>query len=365
MLKKMAEMEKLVLPFEIKQIKEDDDFFMFEGYLSTFGNVDLGDDVVMPGAFKETIEELESKGAFLPVLWQHKHVEPVGVFTSMKEDQKGLFVTGKMPKGDSFVSGRVMPQMKVGSVNKMSIGYSCWGDGAFSVVDGIRQLHRVKLWEGSLVTVPMNPEASVTGIKAAVPFQDLPLAERDRVWNSDAAIGRVRELVGAEDGLEDPEVQKAYKNAFLYYDRQDPDSFGSYRLPIADVIDGKLIAVPRAIFAAAGALRGARGGVFLPTHDRPSVIRNVEKYYEKMGLESPFNEKSGFRIDDFSAMDEKALEGLLKQGVFFSEKNAKVMISAIKSAGLRDGNQTGHRDGEGLKNLVADIKALTKTINRE
>lgn len=360
-------MKKMVVPFEVKQIQEDDDFFIFEGYLSTFGNVDLGDDVVMPGAFKDTIAELEAKGGHLPVLWQHNHDQPVGIFTEIKEDEKGLFVVGKMPKDDTFVSGRVMPQMKVGSINKMSIGYSWWDGASFDVVDGVRQLHKIRLWEGSLVTVPMNPEAEVTGMKSVVIFQDLPLAERDRSWDSDSAIGRVREFVGAEDdGLEDPAVQKRYREAFLFYDREEPENFGAYKLPIADVIDGKLTAVPRGIFAVAGVLRGARGGVFLPTQDRPSIIRNVEKYYEKMGLDSPFTEKSSFRLDDFTVLDEKTLESLLKSGICFSGKNAKAIISAIKSAGLRDVNQEDHRDGDdGLKGICESLQKTLSKINQE
>ena len=86
-------LKKMILPFELKKIDASDEkFFTFEGYLSTFNNTDLGDDVVIPGAFKETIAELEAKGGHLPILWQHNHDQPLGIFTSMKEDEKGLFI---------------------------------------------------------------------------------------------------------------------------------------------------------------------------------------------------------------------------------------------------------------------------------
>lgn len=361
-------LKKMVVPFLVKQFGEEEDFFTFEGYASTFGNIDLGDDVVMPGAFEETIKELEAKGGNLPVLWQHNHDQPLGIFTEMKEDSKGLFVKGRLPKDDSLVSGRVIPQMKVGSINQMSIGYSCWGDGSFTVVDGIRQLHKIMLWEVSLVTIPMNQEAVVTGMKAAVPFQDLQLAERDRVWDSVSAIGRVREFVGAEEGgLEDPEVQKKFRKAFLFYNSTDPDQFGSYKLPIADIIDGKMVAVPRAIFASAGAMRGARGGVFLPTEDRPGITRNIERYYEKMGLDSPFNGEAGFRVDDIPSLDERTFEKMLKSGIIkFNSKMAKLIISRLKSDFSRDGEGSGSRDDrkalEGIKEL---IEQTTKTITKE
>lgn len=361
-------LKKMVVPFLVKEFGEEEDFFTFEGYASTFGNIDLGDDVVMPGAFKDTIDELKAKGGFLPVLWQHNHDHPLGIFFEMNEDEKGLFVKGRMPKDDTFVSGRVIPQMKVGSINQMSIGYSCWGEGSFSVVDGIRQLHKVQLWEASLVTLPMNPEAVVTGMKTAVPFQDLPLANRDRIWDSVSAVGRVREFVGAEDGgLEDPDVQKKFRNAFLFYDKSDPDLFSSYKLPIADIIDGKMVAIPRAIFAAAGAMRGARGGVFLPSEDRPAITRNIERYYEKMGLDSPFNGEAGFRIDDIPSIDERTFEKMLKSGTIkFSSTVAKTIISRLKSDFSRDGEEEGSRDDrKALEGINESLKSAIQIINKE
>ena len=79
-----------------------------------------------------------------------------------------------------------------------------------------------------------------------------------------------------------------YRKAFLWYDNENPEAITSYKLPIADVINGNLTAVPRAIFAAAGALLGARGGVDLPETAKDRVISHVERYYIKLDMESPF-----------------------------------------------------------------------------
>jgi hypothetical protein len=65
------------------------------------------------------------------------------------------------------------------------------------------------------------------------------------------------------------------------------DEFTACKLPIADVIDGRLGAVPRAVMAAAQVLEGARGGVRLPDMDVAAVKRSVGRYYEKMGEEAP------------------------------------------------------------------------------
>ena len=116
-------------------------------------------------------------------------------------------------------------------------------------------------------------------------FEDLPLADRDRKWDRDAAEARVRRWAKAED-----EPNERYRKAFLWYDGDKPDEFTAYKLPVADVIDGRIKAVPRAIMAAAQVLEGARGGVKLPEKDVPKVKRNVARYYEKMGEEAPFEQ---------------------------------------------------------------------------
>ena len=90
-------------------------------------------------------------------------------------------------------------------------------------------------------------------------FQDLPLADRDRPWDGDEAEARVRKWAGAEDGPND-----TYRKAHVWYDKDKKDNFGSYKLLVADVIGGKLHAVPRGVMAAAAVMQGSRGGVDLP-----------------------------------------------------------------------------------------------------
>ena len=152
------------VPFEIKAITEDDYFFFFEGYASTFGNADYYDDVMVKGAFVGSLVKRMPK-----LLWQHRMDEPVGIYESAMEDDHGLFVKGKMPKAYTFVMGRVMPQMKVGSVADMSIGFSISDyDKDIEIKDGIRFISKVELWESSLVTIPANDQANVLAIKSAI-----------------------------------------------------------------------------------------------------------------------------------------------------------------------------------------------------
>jgi hypothetical protein len=125
-----------------------------------------------------------------------------------------------------------------------------------------------------------QPEEEVMAI---TPFQDLPLADRGHHWDADEAEKRVRRWAGAKD-----EPNDKYRHAFIWYDDQKPDNFTSYKLPIADDIDGRLTAVPRAIAAAAAVLDGARGGVQIPLDDIDKAKANIAKYYAKMGERPPW-----------------------------------------------------------------------------
>lgn len=114
-------------------------------------------------------------------------------------------------------------------------------------------------------------------------FQDLPMADRDREWDGDAADKRVRRWAGVED-----KPNAKYRDAHVWYDADQADEFGAYKLLIADIVDGKLKAVPRGVMAAGGIMQGARGGVDLPKGDINRVKSHLAKYYDKMGDEPPW-----------------------------------------------------------------------------
>lgn len=116
-------------------------------------------------------------------------------------------------------------------------------------------------------------------IKKVTGAADLPIAPRGTKWSADAAIKRVRELTKA---TEKPNAR--YARAFMVLDG-DADNFTSYKLPFADVVDGELHAIPKALFAIAAVLDGGRGGVDLSDGDRDKVKARVADYYEKMARE--------------------------------------------------------------------------------
>jgi hypothetical protein len=119
---------------------------------------------------------------------------------------------------------------------------------------------------------------------AVTPFQDLPMADRDREWDGAAAEKRVRKCAGAED-----RPNEKYRNAHVWYDAANRDKFTAYKLLIADVINGELKAVPRGVMAAGNVMQGSRGGVDLPAKDIDRVKSHLAKYYAKMGDTAPWD----------------------------------------------------------------------------
>jgi len=118
---------------------------------------------------------------------------------------------------------------------------------------------------------------------AVTAFGDLPLADRDRAWDGDAAEKRVRAWAKAED-----EPNEKYRDAHVWYDADAKENFTAYKLLIADVIDGRLKAVPRGVFAAAAVMQGSRGGVDVPDKDRDRIKSHLAKYYAKLDETPPW-----------------------------------------------------------------------------
>ena len=149
-------MERKSVDFEIK--KDDIAGRVFSGYASTF-DVDLGGDIIVPGAFKKTIEGRQDK---IKILWQHQ--DPIGKSMRLYEDSIGLFVEGKVSK--TRLGDEAIELMRDKVVNQMSIGFSIPAGKSEMSDDGIRIIREVKLFEFSPVTFPMNENAIITSVKS-------------------------------------------------------------------------------------------------------------------------------------------------------------------------------------------------------
>jgi HK97 family phage prohead protease len=150
--------EQKAVACDLKAVEADG---TFSGYASRFGVVDLGRDLVLPGAFAESLARRGPRG--IKMLFQHDPAEPIGVWLEVREDGQGLFVRGRiMPEVER---GReVLALMRAGALDGLSIGFRTV-EGRTEPKSGVRRLSRVDLWEISIVTFPMLPEARVSAVK--------------------------------------------------------------------------------------------------------------------------------------------------------------------------------------------------------
>lgn len=145
-------------------IKATGDDGTIEGYGSVFGVRDNYDDVIAPGAFLASLKAHKAEGTMPAMLWQHDASEPIGVWTEMVEDSKGLRIKGQLAL-DTVRGKEAHALLKLGALNGLSIGFMSkqW---AYDRDTEVRTLTEIDLWEVSLVTFPANEKARVTNVKA-------------------------------------------------------------------------------------------------------------------------------------------------------------------------------------------------------
>lgn len=135
----------------------------FTGHACLFGVEDLARDVVEPGAFRATLARRGASG--VKMLWHHDPAEPIGRWLEIREDDRGLFVRGRILT-DVARGREALALMRGGVLDGLSIGFRAV-KGRRDARSGIRRLAEIDLWEISLVTFPMQPAARVASVEAA------------------------------------------------------------------------------------------------------------------------------------------------------------------------------------------------------
>lgn len=161
------------------QIKSMDEAGKFSGLASTYGNVDLGGDIVMPGAFQKTLQD---RGGEVPLLFAHDMRQPIGL-GKLTDTSAGLQIEGQLVLSVGKAK-EAYDLLRARVLRGLSIGYDTVKS---DVANGARRLLELKLFEVSLVTVPMNELAQVSAVKANEPdlepqirqFQEILLAARN------------------------------------------------------------------------------------------------------------------------------------------------------------------------------------------
>ena len=145
---------------DVKTLTDDG---TFEGYGSVFNVMDHGKDIVKRGAFTECLKARGCQG--IKMLYQHDTDKVMGMWTDIKEDNKGLYCKGKLAMTVSKVRD-TYELMKMGAIDGLSIGYRAI-DYSWDKEDSmLRYLKEVDVREVSVVTFPMNEAATVTNVKA-------------------------------------------------------------------------------------------------------------------------------------------------------------------------------------------------------
>ena len=190
---------------ETKALKDDGEF---EGYASTFGNVDQGGDIVLPGAFMESIVKAKSEGRVIPMLWQHDRNEPIGVWSDIAEDAKGLYVKGNLLVESDPLAKRAHALIRAKAIGGLSFGYGIPAGGADMDPKrrGVRQLKKLDLREISVVTMPMNISAKITSVKSLLEAGELPTVREFEEFLRDAG-GFSKTLAAAIAGKATPHLR--------------------------------------------------------------------------------------------------------------------------------------------------------------
>ena len=147
------------------QIKATGDDGTVEGYGSVFGVRDNYDDVIAKGAFIQSLKDHKAAGTMPAMLWQHDADKPIGVWTEMVEDEKGLRIKGQLAM-ETVKGKEAHALLKMGALNGLSIGFMS-KEWSYDRETEVRTLTAIDLWEVSLVTFPANEKARVTNVKSA------------------------------------------------------------------------------------------------------------------------------------------------------------------------------------------------------
>jgi hypothetical protein len=149
-----------------------------EGYASLFGEIDQARDVVMPGAFRETLRLRGLRR--IPMLFQHDPAEPVGIWLELREDQHGLYARGRLIP-EVARARELFALVKAGAIDGLSIGFRTV-KGRVDPRTRIRKLDQIDLWEISIVTFPLLAGARVRAVKDARSAAQTPPDQSDRLF---------------------------------------------------------------------------------------------------------------------------------------------------------------------------------------
>ena len=152
-----------------------------EGYASLFGEIDQARDMVIPGAFLNTLKQRGLRR--IPMLFQHDPSEPVGIWLDLREDLRGLYARGRLIP-DVARGRELLSLLREGAIDGLSIGFKTVR-GRYDPKARVRRLEQVELWEISIVTFPLLPGARARAVKGDRLPSRPRSAARTRSWRAE------------------------------------------------------------------------------------------------------------------------------------------------------------------------------------
>jgi len=216
-----------------------------EGIAAVFGNIDLGGDIIHPGAFTKTLAERGNKVKFL---WQHDRAEPIGKPVEIREGPGGLHI--KAVISDTARGRDALALLRDGAIDSMSIGYDPIAGGTDYTRDGentVRNLREIKLWEFSLVTFPMNEAAVVTGLKDAPPPDEekagrvISKRNGQRIMESVRGLLMLLEDAGFTEDEPEPKPESAPDDETAQTPPREKEEAGPVKPPTLEIDRTKLL----------------------------------------------------------------------------------------------------------------------------
>lgn len=159
-----------------------------EGYASLFGEIDAARDMMMRGAFAETLRLRSVRR--VPMLFQHDPAEPVGVWLELREDHRGLYARGRLIP-EVARARELLSLLRAGAIDGLSIGFRT-AKARIDPKTRVRALHAVDLWEISIVTFPLLAGARVRAVKHSPSRSQSGFALAQQAASSPPKLSRAR-----------------------------------------------------------------------------------------------------------------------------------------------------------------------------
>ena len=298
---------------------------VIKGYIATWDR-DRGNDKFHKGAFLDSLKQWRKEKRDPKV--KEMHGKTIGVYPLkyLKEDDVGLF--GHAYLNMEIMQGReAYSKAKMGIYDRKSIGFSADPDTTKGDFPYGREIYKAHIYEGSLVDEPMNLAARITDVKCIQEFQNLPIADSMTKFDKRIARANVAEFAEAID-----EPNENYSKAFVVVG--DGTKFSGHQLQIADIVDGEIKIIPRALVRAVCKLRTGKGIEGMSEEQKQEAQVHIEKYYNKLKYTSPWEDTSMLNLilgteDEIKNLSLRDIEQALKD-CGASDSQAKCLISQIK-----------------------------------